>query len=286
MYTARIKSSLDDNGVMNYGATLIEGSAKTPKNYIISTYCCHPSMANDNVSGMILWAYLLDYVRSLDVRDNYYFVIAPETIGAIAFANFHMPEMRSMDAGLVITTVAGPGHITYKSSFKRCALDDIASVAAFHSGYFLHNEFDINGSDERQYSSPGLRIPCTTISKSQYFDYKQYHTSKDDLDFVSAENLLKTFDVYKEIIDTVNSNYLLRRPMPYGEMMAEKRGLYPDDGGLLREENNKFNAARWLLHLCDGDTDLWTISRETAIPFELLLTTADELIEHKMLEHV
>lgn len=194
-------------GSLTYGESLIKGSGKGE--FLFSTYCCHPSLANDNLSGQVLWALLLRELRARKLKYSYRFLIAPETIGAIAYLSHNESAIKNLSGGFVITSVAGPGKFGYKHTYLGNHFIDKAVEENFNkSGIdYVSYPFDVNGSDERQYSSPYFRIPIGTICKDKYYEYDYYHTSLDDLDFISAENLVETLTLYLSTIDKIENEF-------------------------------------------------------------------------------
>ena len=242
-------------GSMTYGEKLINGSSNNE--FLFSSYCCHPSLANDGLSGLILWALLLKQLNGKTLKNSYRFVAIPETIGSIYYLSSHETEMKNITGGFVLTCTAGPSAFSYKKTFlDNHPIDKIViDILENHGEKFSLYPFDINGSDERQYSAPFFRIPIGTISRDKYFEYSYYHTSKDDLEFVSAENLVKTLQIYLKIIekleegDMINikkneyTNSIIKKKglcygslNPYCEPMLSKRGLYPLKGGMIKQK--------------------------------------------------
>ena len=192
-----------------------------------------------------------------------------ETIGALAYISTHEKAVKNLAGGYVITCVAGPEKLGYKASFDGNADVDLAAIAVLDNMYSKYYLFDARGSDERQYSSPGLRVPMGTICKDKYYEYPEYHTSLDNLDFISADALLETMDVYIKAIDILEQNKIYVRTEPTGEPMLEKYGLY----------NQSNDAMRWLLFYADRSNDLLDIARNTNVPFDDLSHAADKLVK-------
>ncbi|MBF0595728.1 MAG: DUF4910 domain-containing protein, partial [Candidatus Omnitrophica bacterium] len=234
-YRVVIDASLSP-GSLTYGEAFIPGDSG--KEFLVSTYCCHPSLANDNLSGPILWTLLLKVLRSRKTRHSYRFIIIPEKIGALAYLSHHEQAMKKVYGGFVITTVAGPGEPGYKGSFQGDHLVDRAVRQAFVDAdkAYVAYPFDINGSDETQYSSPHFRIPTGTITKDKYYEYDYYHTSLDDLDFVKAAYLIDTLKMYLLTIENLELDLTYRSLNPCGSPMLGKRGLYPKVGGQIRQK--------------------------------------------------
>jgi len=295
-------------GSLNYGEFLMNGPSS--KEYLISTYCCHPSLANDNLSGMILWILLLRWLKSINTEHSYRFVIAPETIGAITYLSENVETMKNIDGGYVLSTVAGPGEFGYSHSFsENHTIDKAAKMAMTECDIsFINYPFDISGSDERQFSSPAFRIPMGTISKDKYFEYDYYHTSLDNLDFIKPEYLLQTLKLYQRTILNLENNKIYRSLNQSCETMLGKRGLYPSMGGNQKQKvakiKKKFFASTdlgldegvsqtaqieamlWLMFYSDGQTQLIDIAEKTKISVGLLSSKAKLLIEKGLLEQV
>lgn len=189
-------------GALTYGEYLVPG--RSTEEYLLSCYLCHPSMANDSLSGVLLTAFLARYIAGLKNRHwSYRIVFVPETIGAIAYCACNEAAMKAIDIGLVITTVGGPGKFGYKQSFDplhpiNAMIEDVLAETGTE---FITYPFDIHGSDERQYSSQGFRINAATICRNRYYEYAYYHSSFDDLSFVTAKQIAETLEIYVRLID-------------------------------------------------------------------------------------
>lgn len=295
-------------GALTYGDIVLGGSSG--QEYLITTYCCHPSLANDNLSGIILWALLLKEMRGCSLRHSYRFVIAPETIGSLVYISQNEEKVKNLAGGLVVTTVAGPGKFGYKHTWRGNHLIDRVVERTFHELKLdaIDYPFDISGSDERQYSTPGLRIPLGTISKDKYYEYPYYHTSLDNLDFAKAGNLIQTLQLHLLAIEKLEQNITYRSLNPIGEPMLGKRGLYPALGGAIRQQaaanmagdttpaadansfevtyGKELDAILWLLFYTDGKTSLLDIAEKTSLPMQQLFEVAQKLAAHDLLEEV
>lgn len=276
-------------GSLIYGEAILPGTSG--KEYLITTYVCHPSLANDNLSGVILWTLLLREMRRRPHRHSYRFVIAPETIGALAYISRNEASVKDLAGGFVVTTVAGPGRIGYKPTWQGDSLIDRAVRLTYRELGLESVEypFDASGSDERQYSTPGLRIPMGTICKDKYYEYAYYHTSLDNLDFVSAGALIETLKVYLSTLEKLEQNRIYRSLNPIGEPMLGKRGLYPKMGGALRQKAagspgvSELDAIRWILFYADEQTSLLDIAEITQIPMQVLAAAAEKLAARNLL---
>ena len=257
--------------------------------YLISTYSCHPSLANDNLSGMVLWIFLLKILQSLKTRHNYKFCIWPETIGAMVYLSTHEEEMKRVNGGFVVATVGGTENFGYKKTFLGDGRIDRAVRRAFRKfdTKLLLYQFEPIGSDERQLSSPGFRIPTGTITKGKYGEYPYYHTSLDNLDYVKAENIAKTLKLYLASLQELEANVTLKSNLPFCEPNLGERGLYPATGGAINSKNaaNKdLDIMRWVLFYADGDNSALDISEKTGFSAGDVNRVANVLIANKVIQ--
>lgn len=274
-------------GSMTYGEVLIPGMSR--EEILLSCYICHPSMANDSLSGVVLTAVLArDLMNRTDRYYSYRVVFVPETIGAIVYCAQHEAAMQRIDLGLVITTVGGPGEFEYKRSFDsdhpvNAAIEDTLRERGLP---FRASPFDIHGSDERQYSSPGFRINVATLARDRYYRYPQYHTSHDDLAFVNGAQMAETLEVYRALIDRLDRRRIYRRVIPHGEPMLGRRGLYPETGGSQRPDDDgrsDLDLTLWIAFLSDGRAAIDDIARRLGVAVERLQPIADRLVERGVL---
>jgi aminopeptidase-like protein len=284
---AVIESTFHD-GYMTSAEAIHEGASK--REVLISSYICHPAMANDSLSGVLLAAMLSRYVSELaNRRSTYRFVFVPETIGAISYLASNAEQAKNIDFGLQITTVGGPGEFQIKSSFENShAINRIISgVLEQSSKPFSTLPFDIHGSDERQYSSPGFRINMATLAKDIYYSYPQYHTSLDNLDFVNGEQIAETFILYTKIIDEIEKRRVFVRTEPHGEPMLSRHDLYNLFGGALLpgSDISELDLVLGLLFHTDGrlsTSDIAVIMNQNEnliLETSLMLTSKNLLLE-------
>jgi aminopeptidase-like protein len=283
-YEVFIDSELFD-GSLSIGELLIEGKSK--KEYLISSYICHPSMANDSLSGVLVSAFLGRELLKRDLEFSYRIIFVPETIGAITYLANFPNEMKKIDSGLVITTTGGLHDFGYKQSWdKKHFLNSFVDEVLSENGNFKTYPFDIHGSDERQYSSGGFRINCVTISKDRYYEYPEYHTSLDNLEFVLPENLEKSFEIHLKLIEKMEMNITYKNMYPNGEVMLSKHDLYPKTGGAILPNQNisALDIILWILFYADGKIDLFEISQKIGTSLELVFKEAKKLEEKGILE--
>ena len=273
-FEVKIKTKFK-KGNLVYGEKVIRGKSK--HEILISTYICHPSMANDNLSGIILTAYLAKFISSIKNRYwSYRIVFIPETIGALAYLNKNESKMKKINFGLNICNVGGKGKFSYKKSFQNNHFlnDLIKEIFKNEKINLKEYPFDINGSDERQYSSQFFKINICSIFKDKYYEFKEYHTSKDNLKFVKAINIFKSLSIYQKLIEKIESQVIFQSTKIKGEAMLSKYNLYPKVGGdILPGKKNLSNLdiTLWLLHLADSTKPIKQISNLLNIDEENIL---------------
>ncbi len=273
-----IDSDFDSGGSMTIGELLISGRRRDE--LLVSTYICHPSMANDNLSGMLTTAFLARVIMSSGIPEfSWRFIFVPETIGAIAYLKHNEDAMKRITGGFVVTCCGGSGSLGYKETFIGNHIVDRAVRLAFKEQGIepIRYPFVPDGSDERQYSSPGFRIPVSTITKDKYYEYPQYHTSLDNLDFVNGDQVLQSLSLYLHAVGILDSNRLLRNTVTGGEAHLSAHGLYPTIGGLqnqstIDEESDQKRQRQidiiiWILFLADGTNDLLDMVERTGFKF-------------------
>ena len=249
-------------------------------------------MANDNLSGVILTAFLTKFIKSMKNRYwSYRIIFIPETIGAISYLNINEKLMKKINFGLVISNVGGKGKFSFKESFnKDHFLNDLVKVSLKK---FIKNPksypFDINGSDERQYSSQFFKINICSIFKDKYYDFKQYHSSLDNLNFVKAENIYETLKVYQYLIQKIERQIIYKSIKTACEPMLSKYDLYPKLGGNILPSKHKLSnldLILWLLFLSNGDNTIDQISNNLKVNKNKIQTIYNLLKKKKLIERV
>lgn len=288
-FTVIIDSELKP-GALSYGEILIPGQSS--QEILLSCYICHPSMANDSLSGVLLTAFLARYIAGLKDRHwSYRIVFVPETIGAIAYCALNEAALKQIDTGLVITTVGGPGKFGYKKSFDPAhSINAMIEAVLTEAGVeFISYPFDIHGSDERQYSSQGFRINTATICRDRYYEYPFYHSSLDDLKFVTAQQISETLALYVRLIDKLEARRIYRNRIPHCEVMLSRHDLYPATGGAQLPElegRSELDLILWLLFLCDGKSDIQKIASNLGMAPDRLALIADKLVAKGVMEAI
>ena len=284
-----IDSTLEP-GSLTYGELLLPGHSD--QEILLSCYICHPSMANDSLSGVVLTAFLARaLIEKNDSFYSYRIVFVPETIGAIAYCAMNEKKIKKIDFGFVITCVCGKGNYGYKQSFNPFhSINAIIEKTFFEDDIYLESyPFDIHGSDERQYSSQGFQINMASITKAKYYEYPEYHSSLDGLTSNTSSNLAKSLDIYKKVLLNIEKDIIFLNKSPNCEPMLSKHQLYPSSGGSMlpnTDSKDELDLILWLLFLCDGKRGIEGIAKQLDVPTETLLSIAIGMEEKGILERV
>jgi aminopeptidase-like protein len=279
-YRVCIRSSLE-NGSLTYGECYLPG--ELTDEVLISAHVCHPSLANDNLSGVAVATLLARSLSSRTTRYSYRFVFAPATIGAITWLALNEDTTGRIKHGLVLACVGDPGHSTYKRSRQGDAeIDRVVEYVLAQSGSeYEIIDFSPYGYDERQYGSPGFKLPVGSLMRTPNARFPEYHTSADNLDFVTPASLADSYEKCLEIIDILESsqNYLSLNPK--GEPQLGKRGLYRALGGT--DIPLEPLSLLWVLNMADGTNSLLDIAQRSQLPYKTILTAARLLEDHRLL---
>ena len=274
-YEVVIDSSLE-NGYLTYGEYLHKG--ETNEEFLLSAHVCHPSLANDNCSGVALLTQLARRMVGLQTRYSYRFLFAPGTIGAIAWLARNEESSWRIKHGLVVSMVGDGGGPTYKKSRRgEAAIDRAMGHVLRHSRLRpVIEEFSPYGYDERQYCSPGFNLPVGLFQRSKYGTISQYHTSADDLAFITPEHLLESYNLIVKAIDVIESDAAYCNTIPKCEPQLGKRGLYRRIGGN-RDIATENMAMLWVLNFSDGTQSILDIAERSDLPFEVVRRAAQLL---------
>jgi len=276
-YEVFIDSSLTD-GYLTYGEYLHQG--ETEEEFLLSAHVCHPSLANDNCSGVALLTHLAKRMAGLRTRYSYRFLFAPGTIGAITWLARNEEHSQRIKHGLIISMVGDGGGPTYKKSRRGSTTIDRAVVHTIrHSGLTpTVLDFSPYGYDERQYCSPGFNLPVGLFQRSKFGEIPQYHTSADNLDFIAPNNLALSYRLIAETLDVVENDAVYCSTMPKCEPQLGRRGLYGMVGGDKNAAAANM-AMLWILNLSDGLHSLLDIAERANLPFAVIRRTA-QLLQH------
>ncbi len=281
-YEVFIDSTLE-NGSLTYAELFLKGN--TDDEILLSTYICHPSMCNDNLSGTSLLTFLAKNMIDKNLKYSYRFLFIPETIGAIAWLHENKNKIQNIKFGLVATCVGDSGQLNYKKTkHGNVLLDKIVEKVLLDSND-PHKIIDFfpTGSDERQFSSPGFDLPIGSLIRSLYAVFPEYHTSADNLNFINAGSLQDTFEKYSSIIYILENNDIFENQNPYCEPNLGKRDLYHTVGAK-KKISIISNAIFWILNQSDGKTSLLDIAIKSNLSFDDIKKTADLLLSKKLLK--
>ena len=263
-------------GHLTYADLVIPG--ETTDEVLLSTYVCHPSMANNELSGPVVATALARWIQALPSRRyTYRLVIIPETIGSILYLSRHLDHLRKhVIAGWVLTCIGDDRTYSYVPSRLGGTLADRVSLQVLRDrGRFDEYSFLDRGSDERQWCSPGADLPVCSVMRSKYGTYPEYHTSLDDLEFVvTPEGLQGGLDVMKDCITLLEANQYYRTLMP-GEPQMGRRGLYPTTSikGVAEHVRNMMNT----LAYCDGEHDILDLCERTGLAWRDVVAILTQL---------
>jgi aminopeptidase-like protein len=283
-YHAYIDSDLKP-GYLRYGELYIKGESR--EEVFLSTYICHPSMANNELSGPIVTMALALWLLSLSTRKySYRIVFIPETIGSIAYLSKNLELLKkNVIAGFNVTCVGDDRNYTYLPSRNG---NTIADRAALHVLSHIYPQFKRltwldRGSDERQYCAPKIDLPVATIMRSAYGHYPEYHTSLDNLSFVTPLGLYGGFNALKSAISCIEMNCFVETSV-FGEPQLSSRGMYPSIS--FKGSATDFQSMLDIISYCDGKTDLIEISDILNLPFERVRSTIEILVKNSLVKIV
>ena len=276
-----INSSLKNNGNLNYAELILKGKSK--QEILISTYVCHPSMANNELSGPIVAMGLIDYFSKRTLNKTLRFIFIPETIGSIAYLSKNLRHLKTNIIGGYNLTCIGDErqHSCMFSKYQNSPSDE-AIIAAYKKlkikNYKVYS-FSKRGGDEIQYNSPGVDLPITSIFRTKYGMYPEYHTSLDNFDFVTLKGVMGGFSVSKTAIKTLLKNIYPKNKFICEQKMG-KRGLYPT---LSNSYYDKQVLARMdFLQYSDGTNSLKKISNLIGVKFEATMKIYYILKKHSL----
>lgn len=284
------------DGELNLGHTLLKGESE--KEILISAYLCHPSMANNELSGPIALVFLYNRILNWNQRNfTYRFVINPETIGSIAYLSRYGEHLdKNMHAGIILTCLGGDMNLSYKKSRREDSPIDKMAAHLFDTKVINGSTREFtpaNGSDERQYCSPGFNLPVSQFAKLVYGRYKEYHTSLDNKELMGIENVIKSVDEIELVLKANEYNGYYINLYPYGEIKLDQYDLYPDMNGTATSRysnsNNmdgrqELNYILMILNYSDGEHTLLDIAKKCNCSILDLVDIIDKLKEKGVLK--
>jgi aminopeptidase-like protein len=281
-YEVCVDASLED-GHLTYGECYLPG--ETADEVLISSHVCHPSLCNDNLSGIAVAVWAAKRLRMISHRYSYRFLFAPATLGPVTWLAANEHATKRIKHGLILACIGDRGKTTYKKSRRGDAeVDRAVAHVLKHSGQdYEIVEFSPWGYDERQYCSPGFNLPVGCLMRTPNGRFPEYHTSADNLEFVRAECLADSLNKCMSIIDVLENNRAYLNQNPKCEPQLGKRGLYRKMGGLSQANHNEL-AMLWVLNFSDGLHSLLDIAEKSTLPFSAVSEAAHTLLQHHLLE--
>lgn len=268
-YEVCIDSTLAD-GHLSYGEIVLPGASD--EEVLISTHCCHPSLANDNLSGIAIATWLARELVKIDRRYTYRFLFLPVTIGAVTWLSRNEAILPRVKHGLVLSCLGDSGSFTYKRSRRGDAEIDLAAEHVLRTRQAPHRicDFSPYGYDERQFCSPGFDLPMGCFMRTPHGAYPEYHTSADNLDLITPAALGESLATLLRVVQTLELNRRYQNLSPKGEPQLGKRGLYSS-------ANQEGMAMLWVLNMSDGRHSLLQIAERAQLPLGDLASAAAKL---------
>ncbi|CAM4136173.1 DUF4910 domain-containing protein [Campylobacter armoricus] len=270
------------DGILNYADFIIPSTQNNKEEILISTYLCHPSMANNELSGPIVATFLAKWLLEQKERKyNYRFVIIPETIGSIVYINKNLNHLQKyVKAGFVLSCIGDDNaYSLIHSPSENTLADKVALYTLKNKENFKRFSFIDRGSDERQYCSPLVNLPVVCICRSRFGDYKEYHTSKDDLNFISEKGLQGGLKAMQEIIMNLEINEIYKNTI-FCEPNLGKRGLYHT---INTSSTNKIPLSCNFLAYCDGKNDILDIADKLNLQAYEIKELIEKLKENELI---
>ncbi len=281
-YEVCIDSSLEE-GSLTYGECLLKGDSTDE--VLISCHSCHPSLCNDNLSGVCVATFLAKHLRQAPLHYSYRFLFIPGTIGSITWLSRNQGHVSDIRHGLVLTCVGDRGSITYKKSRRGNApIDRAMEHVLEHSGEKYHiQDFSPYGYDERQYCSPGFNLPVGCFMRTPHGKFPEYHSSADNLELMHPASLADSFHRVLSAFHVLENDKTYLNQNPQCEPQLGRRGLYRAMGGH-RDEKLQETAMLWVLNQSDGTHSLLDIAERSGLAFDIIKDAADMLIRHDLLK--
>jgi aminopeptidase-like protein len=282
-YYVDIETQFEDD-FLNIVELKIDG--KSDKEVILTTYVCHPFMASDNVSGMYLLLKLYEILKDKDLKYNYRFLFFPETIGSLTSLSQELVIPDKVEYSLIATCVGFGDTINYKKTFKgNHSVDNIIESILSEFDDVDVRDYWPEGSDERQFSSPKIRIPTGTIMRSPYSEYPEYHTSADNLDLISLTQIKEMINIHKDVILTYENYPKYEVCHGGGEPFLSKYDLYRSLGGTHKKYDTE-SIRNWILFLSDGKNNIKDISKKSGFSESEIKNMVDILLSKNIIREV
>lgn len=269
-------------GHLSYGELLLPG--ETRDEVLVSAHVCHPSLCDDNLSGIAVSVHLARWLAARPRRYSYRFLYAPGTIGSLTWLATHPDAIPNLRHGMTLVCLGDRHPFTYKRTWQGDAeIDRAAAHVLAHSGE-PHEVIDFfpYGYDERQFNAPGFRLPVGSLMRGRHGRFPEYHTSADNLAFVSPESLAASFALGRSLVEVLEGNRTYRNLRPHGEPQLGKYGVYRTTGGHADPGALQL-AMLWVLNLSDGEHSLLAVAERSGLPFAQVREAADLLLRHGLL---
>jgi aminopeptidase-like protein len=276
-YEVVIDSTLEP-GHLTYAELLIEGEGE--EEVLVSTYVCHPSLANDNLSGIAVATALAKRLLDRRLRHSYRFLFAPGTIGPLAWLNQNLGGLDRVEHGLTLSCIGDAGSLTYKRSRRGDAEVDRAMGTVLRDSGAPHRvlPWEPWGGDERQFCAPGFDLPVGTLMRTPHGEFSGYHTSADSLERIRPKALGEAVDRCLELVEVLETNRRCINLSPFGEPQLGRRGLYRSAGGAVPTPDEE-RALLWVLNQADGNSTLLDIADSSKLPYAVIRSAAERLEE-------
>ena len=277
------------DGSMTLGDCVLPG--KSSKEILFHSYTCHPSLAINELSGPLVTAFVARELSRRERRFTYRIVLAPETIGAVAYLSTNGGHLQEkLAAGYVLTCVGDDGPLNYKRSKMGSSLADRAMQYVIEKSALTDDKrvipFSPSGSDERQYCSLGFDFPVGSFSRTKYGQYDEYHTSFDNKSLLDFDAISSTVDLVVEVCDALEMNRVYQNRCVHGEPRLSKWIDFYGTGGRHRDGTEITMAAKWCVHYCDGKRDLLEIAEMSGLPLSVLADAASQLADSGLFKEI
>ena len=280
-YDVVIDSTLEP-GHLTYAELTLRGTSEDE--VLISTYVCHPSLANDNLSGIAVATMLARELSKRGLRHTYRIVFAPGTIGPLSWLHQNRDTLGRVKHGLSVSCIGDAGGLTYKRSRRGDSEVNRAVELVLRDSGAAHRvvEWEPWGGDERQFNSPGFDLPVGCLMRTPHGEFDGYHTSADSLERIRPESLGEAVRVGLDVVDVLETNGTFTNLSPYGEPQLGRRGLYRSSGGAVQSPDDE-RALLWVLNLSDGGASLVDIATRSGLSYAVIRRAAQRLAQAELL---
>lgn len=280
-YEVVVDTTLTD-GELNYGECYLPG--ETQDEVLFTAHACHPSLCNDNLSGVVILTHLARLLAEAPRRYSYRILFLPGGIGSVVWLSRNQDRARRIKHGLVLSCLGDEGGFTYKRTRRGDAPIDRAAIGVLRQSGSPFDVIDFSpyGYDERNFCSPRFNLPVGSLTRSTHSEFRGYHSSGDDFSLISPERLAESLTVYASVCDVLEHDRRYVNLIPDAEPQLGRRGLYGMMGGLQKRQDIEI-ALLWVMNYSDGEHGLLEIAERSQLPFEVVCEAASLLLEHDLL---